>query len=133
LKLTRIVEEFAELMKYVEQFNTIYSAIMKIIKENFEFHEDIHPNMISNKLRAKGWTQDEISSYFKWAVGSKNFGIDSGHIFIVALCVRYISQLFKAGQNEIARTIVTRIFTDAINQRGSTIYSSEISKILYDR
>lgn len=133
LKLTPLGEEFAELMKYIEQFNLIYSTIMKIIKENFEFHEDIHPNMFTNRLRAKGWTQKEISSYFKWAAGSKDFGIDSGFIFVVALCVQYISQLFKAGQNEIARTIVTRIFTDALNQRGSTIYSSEISKILDDR
>ena len=133
LRLTHLGEELAELMKYIEQFNLSYSTIMKIVKENFELHENLHPSTFANKLRAKGWNPEEISSYFKWAAGSKNFGINSGYIFIVALCVQYISQLFKAGRNEIARTIVTRIFTNTLNQRGSAIYSSEISKILNDR
>jgi DNA-binding MarR family transcriptional regulator len=133
LRLTTSGEEFAEQMKYIDQFNFVYLEIMKIIKENFELHEDTHPDLLSGKLRVKGWARDEIPSYFRWAGGSKNFGIDTGYIFIVALCVQYISQLFKAGKNEIARAIATRIFTNTLNQRGSAIYSSEMPKILNDR
>jgi len=105
---------------------------MKAIKENFE-NGEIPDNVLKARLLNKKWTHDEISRYSDWDLRCKGFGMESGINVIVALCARYVSLLFEIGDKEITRLILSKIFTEAVNQRGSAEYSSERPKVLADR
>lgn len=123
--------QLAELRKYTEQFN-MSCRLMKAIKENFE-NGEIPDNILKARLLNKKWTPEEISRYYDWDLRCKGFGMESGYNFIVALCARYVSLLFEMGYKEISRLILSKIFTEAVNQRGSAEYSSEQPKVLGDR
>ena len=123
--------QLAELRKYTEQFN-MSCRLMKAIKENFE-NGEIPDNILKARLLNKKWTPEEISRYYDWDPRCKGFGMESGYNFIVALCARYVSLLFEMGYKEISRLILSKIFTEAVNQRGSAEYSSEQPKVLGDR
>jgi len=146
-QLTRTGNTLGELLYNIRQFRANYSLLMQSIYENLDIEPDLSvttqktpipfEEQLKSKLMSRGWKPDEISSYWSLAGPSKQFGIQSGYIFIVSLCARYLSLIFTSeiGKNELTRHILTQIFTDTINSRAALTgpYKDEKSIILNDR
>jgi hypothetical protein len=115
MTITKLGREIALFKNNIERYETAYSAIIKTVSENFGVKEGVSENVLKSKLQSNNWTSKEIFSYKNWAREARSFGLKSVNIYIIALLIRYIEILSKAGSNELVRNILSTVFTNAIN------------------
>ena len=84
-----------------------------------------------SRLRNEGWNSYELDSYMGNVSDALIFERKTAYIFIVALCSNYVFFLAKFWNNEIARSILHRIITNAFDEHFSR--STEIFPNYYER
>jgi hypothetical protein len=148
LELNETGRDLAKLEKYIEDAQTGYQTLVRGIKKKFhtnEYHlitseialnnDERKANQIfrtlRNRLRDEGWNSDELDSYKGNVLDALIFERKTAYIFIVALCSNYVFFLAKFWNNEIARSILHKIITNAFDELISR--STEIFPNYYER
>jgi DNA-binding MarR family transcriptional regulator len=119
IQLTELGHELAFFMNSIEQYQISYSKFLKVLRETFDIDEKAPENILKSKLLSKNWPANKIFSYKIWIQEARSFGYKSAFIFITSLSARYFSLLFKVRTNYIANTILTKFFTNALNDHFS--------------
>jgi hypothetical protein len=124
IQLTELGHELALFMHSIEQYQISYSKFLKVLRETFDIDERLPENILKKELLSKNWPANEIFLYKTWIQEATSFGYKSAFIFITAISARYFSLLFKVRTNNAANTIVTKIFTNALNKHFSAGFVS---------
>lgn len=119
IQLTELGHELALFMYSIEQYQISYSKFLKVLRETFDIDERLPENILKKKLLSKNWPTNETFLYKTWIQEARSFGYKSAFIFITAISARYFSLLFKVRTNNAANTILTKIFTNALNEHFS--------------
>ena len=119
IHLTELGHELALFMNSMKQYQISYSKFLKILRETFDIDERVSENILKSKLLSKNWPANEIFLYKIWAQEARSFGYKSALIFITAISARYFSLLFKVYKNNIANTILIKIFTNTLDNHFS--------------
>lgn len=125
-RLTIAGMELAKLIQSADKFQQLHLKLADLISENFGISSK-EQSELKGKLRIKGWTSQEISFFGQWKIESKNFVSISSHLFIGALCSRFLSLVYQYvnSRNELAYRILTKLFTDAIIGQGKILFANE--------
>lgn len=130
VELDETGRDLAILDDYVVRAQECYQTLLSVIREKFNI--DIYhfapvnsenpnqvPKVLRNKLREIGWDSDNLASYGAWVIEALFFERKTAYAYVIALCSKYTLFLSKIGNNEIARSILHRIISDAFDKHFS--------------
>jgi DNA-binding MarR family transcriptional regulator len=100
--------QFVKLIDGAEHYHEALEQLHRKVRENFNI-EEMSQNIVRNKLRFRGWTDEEIRSFDSWYRGVRYVITASTKLIIDVLIVkyRYILQNFKL--NRIAKGVLMDI------------------------
>jgi DNA-binding MarR family transcriptional regulator len=116
IQFTELGHELALFMHSINQYQISYSKFLKVLRETFDIDERVPGNILKKELLGKNWPANEIFLYKIWIQEARDFAYKSAYNFITAISARYFSLLFKFRTNNVANTILTKIFTNALNE-----------------
>jgi hypothetical protein len=116
--LTDIGMKMAALRDGIVRYRKAYLQLNHAMRKNFGIATSAPDTVIKNRLLAREWKPTEISSYRGWAKAATQLQSESSTAFILALFAKYIrllSRITITSGNPLQQVVLTRIFTDALN------------------
>src|ERR1041384_5386180 len=97
-----------------------YDKFEAKVRDYYDIHENIGYDILINKLRNKGYSQEESASYSRWFQDVKRIELKAPFSFIQTLLAKYAILLSKFDLNDYARAILSNLVTDRLDKALST-------------